>query len=233
MHKHFNAISIFIPHLGCPHTCTFCNQRAISLKTKAPTKKEIEVQIEKAVTTAKDTSNFEIAYFGGSFTCLNRDIMLYYLEIAYSLIKKFNLHGIRISTRPDGIDNEILTILKQFKVTTIELGAQSLNDKVLELSERGHTSKDTAYASGLIKDFGFDLVLQMMVGMPGDTKQGVIETAEKIISLRPNAVRIYPLLVIKDTTLERLYRSGDFTPLTLDEAIDISAELMKIFKNAV
>ncbi|MDP4152948.1 MAG: radical SAM protein [Bacillota bacterium] len=224
------SIAFFIPHLGCPHKCTFCDQRTISHTFKLPDR----ASIVKGVETAMEQGNgqdYEIAYFGGSFTCMSRDLMRYYLEIAADLIARYGLRGVRISTRPDGINEDILYYLKKYNVTTIELGAQSMNNGVLKTSSRGHTAEDTERASELIQDYGINLVLQMMAGMPGDTPDGTLETAKAIAELHPGAVRIYPLLVIKGTELEKQYEHGTYTPLSLEEAVSLSMTLVRYFKD--
>lgn len=175
----------------------------------------------------ENTRNAEIAFFGGSFTAIDRDYMESLLDATKPYINDF--YGIRISTRPDFIDEEILTLLKSYKVTSIELGAQSIDDEVLKYNNRGHSAQDVIIASKLIKDYGFSLGLQMMTGLykSDDTKD--IYTANEFIRLHPDTVRIYPTIVMKNTKLGRLYESGEYIPQTLDSAVNLCSYLLKIF----
>ena len=224
------VIPVFIPHQGCPHRCVFCNQNATSGKKSKPTKNEIINTIETYLNNINDSiENVEIAFFGGSFTGLPIDDQSNYLKIAskYFLEKKIN--GIRLSTRPDYIDSKILDLLKKFNVTTIELGIQSFNDKVLTKSNRGHTSSDSIKAIETIKNFNFKFVIQLMPGLPGSTEKTIIQSAKIAAELKPDAVRIYPVVVLKDTILEKMYREKLFKPLDLEEAIEICTDLYSIF----
>lgn len=227
-------ISIFVPHIGCPNMCSFCNQRHITGKRRAPRSTDVKKTIETAINNSKnfDPKTTEIAFFGGSFTAINRQYMLGLLETAYEYVKNGSVCGIRISTRPDAIDHEILELLKKYGVTSIELGAQSLDDKVLKLNNRGHTSKDVINASKLIKEYGFSLGLQMMTGLYADTDQKAIKTAEKIIELKPDTVRIYPTVVLKDTDLEAFFAEGFYKPQSLDEAVTLATKLLSMFNEA-
>ena len=181
--KHAN-ISLFVPHMGCPHQCSFCNQKTISGSVKELTPAEVKATLEQAVNDGVDPQNTEIAFFGGSFTAINRDYMISLLEEAKPFIEADSFCGIRISTRPDAIDDEVLRILKEYGVTSIELGAQSTDEQVLLLNHRGHTHDDIIKASKLIKKHGFSLGLQMMTGLLGDTPEKSLRTAEDIISLK-------------------------------------------------
>lgn len=223
-------ISIFVPHKGCPCLCSFCNQKTITGKSVEPTSEDVD----KAVQTALKYKgyDYEIAFFGGSFTAIERKYMFSLLETAYKYIKSGEVGGIRISTRPDFIDDEILTLLKEYGVTSIELGAQSMDDEVLEANRRGHTSEDVVNASKLIKSYGFELGLQMMTGLYKDTEQKALETAKKIISLKPATVRIYPTVVLKDTYLADLYLSGEYKPLDAEDSAELCAKLVPLFENA-
>lgn len=225
--KHGN-ISIFIPHLGCPHDCVFCNQRHISGVSEAPDAEKVRSILKEAL-DSKDRE-CEVAFFGGSFTAIDRDYMVSLLDAANEFSKHFT--GIRISTRPDCIDEEILTLLKEKGVTDIELGVQSMADSVLASCNRGHIAEATVKASALIRKFGFNLGHQMMTGLPGDTDEGAVYTAKQIISLKPDTVRIYPTLVIKDTYLEKLYREGNYTPQALEEAVSLCSRLILMFEQA-
>ena len=230
--KHSN-ISIFVPHIGCPNMCSFCNQRHITGICFAPHASDVIDAVRKATTSKNyDPETTEIAFFGGSFTAINRNYMIELLKTASVFVKNGLVSGIRVSTRPDAIDAEVLEILKSFGVTSIELGAQSLNDRVLRANNRGHTAKDVKKASELIKEHGFSLGLQMMTGLYRDTDDYAIKTAEEIIELKPDTVRIYPTIVLKDTDLAALYSDNKYKPQTLDEAVALCAKLLIMFHNA-
>lgn len=231
MSKHAN-ISIFVPHLGCPRQCSFCNQRYIARTVDVPQKEDII----SAVNTAAGSKNYnpdntELAFFGGSFTAIDREYMISLLETAKFFVDSKKISGIRISTRPDAIDEDILEILKKYSVTAIELGAQSMDDEVLLLNNRGHTSADVIKASNLIKKFGFSLGLQMMTGLLGDDYEKSVATAKAIIDLKPDTVRIYPTIVLENTYLGELYKSGAYKPQSLDGAVELVALLLEMFNN--
>ena len=225
--KHIN-VSLFVPHLGCPNSCIFCNQKTISGKCEGLKTQDIINACEIAKNGNYKKENSEIAFFGGSFTAIERETMIRFLETAKPYVGTY-FSGIRISTRPDCIDREILEILKNYGVTAIELGAQSMDENVLRLNERGHTPEDTVRASALIKEYGFSLGLQMMTGLYGSDNEKDIKTAEEFISLRPDTVRIYPTVVLGSTKLEKLYKEGKYSPPTLREAVSLSARLLMMF----
>lgn len=231
--KHIN-VALFVVHKGCPHTCSFCNQRSISGSNKDITANDVHeaVKIAIASLSENEAAGGEIAFFGGSFTMVERDYMLSLLEAAYEYVEKGIFKGIRISTRPDGISEEICGILKKYGVTAVELGAQSLDDRVLELNERGHTAQQVETAGRLLKKHGFELGLQMMTGLYGSDDADSIMTAEKIISLSPDTVRIYPTVVIKGTRLYDLMKSGEFNPKGVPETAELCARLIPMFENA-
>jgi len=227
--RHIN-VSLFVPHMGCPHCCIFCDQRAISGSGAGITRDEIISACETAKKTPHIKENSEIAFFGGSFTAISRDIQRMCLETAAPyLINDFS--GIRVSTRPDCIDEEELTFLKSYGVTAIELGAQSMDGDVLIRNERGHTPSDTVRASLLIKEFGFSLGLQMMTGLYGSNNEKDIYTAREFIKLRPDTVRIYPTAVLKGTRLCELYENGEYAPAELESSVRLCAELLTLFYN--
>lgn len=223
-------ISIFIPHLGCPQQCSFCNQKTITGNPKQPTCDDVICAVETAL--RKKGYEYEIAFFGGSFTAIDREYMLSLLKTAYTYVADGRVKGIRISTRPDCIDNEILDILKKYGVTSIELGAQSMDDEVLKANLRGHTAQDVENASRLIKSYGFELGLQMMTGLYLDTDEKAVETAKRIIALQPSTVRIYPTVVLKGTMLARLYEDEVFKPQTVDDAANLCTRLVPMFEDA-
>lgn len=226
-------ISIFVPHIGCPNKCSFCNQRHITGVCKAPHPEDVL----KAVNAAKKSPKYnpattQIAFFGGSFTAINRNYMMSLLEVASDFVENGDVSGIRISTRPDAIDREILAVLKENHVTAIELGAQSLNDRVLKMNNRGHTSADVENASRLIREFGFELGLQIMTGLFYDTDEKTIKTAKKVIEIKPDTVRIYPTVVLKDTHLAALYLDGIYKPQELNDAVNLASKLYLMFTEA-
>lgn len=228
--KHVN-VGLFVPHNGCPHQCSFCNQRAISGHSRQVTASEVDAAVEIAIKNP-DSVGGEIAFFGGSFTAIDRKTMTELLACAYKYVENGSFKGIRCSTRPDAIDDEICRILKSYGVTAVELGAQSMDDKVLGLNRRGHTAQDVVNASEMLKSYGFELGLQMMTGLYGSENSDSIDTAEKIIALRPSTVRIYPTVVIKGTELAELYESGKYFPQGVDEAAKLCAELLLMFEKA-
>ncbi len=230
--KHAN-ISVFVPHLGCPNKCSFCNQHYIARAEKQPT----EADVKNAVQTAKlsknyDSQNTELAFFGGSFTAIDREYMVSLLAAAHGYILSGDISGIRISTRPDAVSREILDILKQYGVTAIELGAQSTNDSVLSLNHRGHSFEDIKAASALIKGYGFSLGLQMMTGLLGSDNERDIKTAQDIIDIHPDTVRIYPTVVLDNTELANKYNTGEYRPQTVQGAVELVCELLCMFEKA-
>ena len=226
-------IPMFVPHLGCPNNCTFCNQKRISGQTKMVTAKDVEDTIEYYLKNFKDNHKYvEVAFFGGSFTAIEKEKQEELLEAAQKYIQNKQVNSIRISTRPDCIDKEILKRMKKYHVKTIELGVQSTNNYILSKCKRGHTGEDVKKASKLIRRFGFILGHQMMVGLPESTKQDEINTAKELIKLKPKIVRIYPVLVIKDTELADEYERGEYTPLTVGQAVERCKEIVDLFNRA-
>ncbi len=222
-------IPIFVPHLGCPNDCVFCNQKSISGQAKQVTREDVKNIIEEHLKYIKKDSKVEVAFFGGSFTGIEEAKQEELLEAAYEYIKQKKIDSIRISTRPDYIDKKILKRLKKYKVKTIELGVQSANDYILKKAGRGHTFEDVVKASKLIRWYGFELGHQMMVGLPESTTVDEINTAKQLIKLKPKMVRIYPVLVIKNTKLEKDYNEGKYKPLTVIQAVEVCKELVKLF----
>ena len=224
-------IPIFIPHKGCPFDCIYCNQKLISGQIRDITVDDIRDTIELFKGTIAKGTIPEVAFYGGSFTGIDIKDQTKFLECVYEYVKRGEIRAVRLSTRPDYITSEILDNLRRYGVETIELGVQSLDDEVLRLSHRGHTKKDVQSAVDMIKGYGFNLGIQTMIGLPGDTKDKAIDTANEVVKLGPNFVRIYPTLVIKDTYLCKMLEKGEFSPLTLEEAVDISASLYMIYQN--
>ena len=224
-------IPIFVPHLGCKKCCTFCNQRTISGEKKQVTAKDVTNTIEYYLENFKNENNYvEVAFFGGSFTAIEREKQEELLSAVQPYIKEKKVDSIRLSTRPDAIDKDILRMLKKYNVKTIELGVQSTNNYILARCKRGHSFEDVKKASKLIRFYRFNLGHQMMVGLPDSTEKDDIQSAKDIIKLRPKMVRIYPVLVIKGTELEEEFNKGDFTPLTVGQAVERSKEIVKLFE---
>ena len=222
-------IPIFVPHLGCKQCCTFCDQKTISGETKQVTADDVRNTIEYYLKNFKNDNYVEVAFFGGSFTAIPIETQKELLEAVQPYIKGKKVDSIRLSTRPDAIDKNILKMLKKYHVKTIELGVQSSNNYILERCKRGHTFEDVKKASKLIRKYRFKLGHQMMIGLPESTEKDDIKTAEDIIKLKPKLVRIYPVLVIKGTGLEREYRNKEFIPLTVGQAVERSKEILRLF----
>ena len=258
MKKHAN-LSIFVPHAGCPAHCSFCDQRAITAQQAPPTPEEVTALCERFLPKAADAAaqtqtaaqtqaiahadaaahtqaaaNTEIAFFGGSFTAIDAAYRRALLCAAQPFIKAGRCKGIRISTRPDAIDAQILQELSCFGVTAIELGAQSMDDTVLRKNARGHSAEDVRCAARLIKQGGFSLGLQMMPGLYGEenARDGAVNTLMQLLQLAPDTMRIYPAVTLRGTALARLYQEGAYTPLTLQEAVSISAQLLLLCEGA-
>lgn len=225
-------IAIFVPHLGCPHQCTFCNQKHITGCVEQPTPQSVYDAVNASLQCGQSPEACEIAFFGGSFTAIDREYMLKLLSAASDCVTRYGFIGIRISTRPDCINEEILKLLKEHHVTSIELGAQSMDDDVLRFNERGHNSDDVRNASILIKYFGFELGLQMMTGLYKSTYEKDRYTAKELIKLSPKSIRIYPTITLKNTALEALFKNGDYIPDDVENAAKLCSELTELFENA-
>ncbi|MFH1381182.1 MAG: radical SAM protein [Candidatus Omnitrophota bacterium] len=232
MKKHY-IIPFFIPHKGCPFTCIFCNQAKISGRKVSPSTQTIISCIRKRLKAIPlENTYIEVAFFGGSFTGLDKNIQLKYLESVRPFLDKGRIKGIRISTRPDYINEGILNLLKNYGVKRIELGVQSMSDSILKKIKRGHTFSDIKRASSLILKNGFELGHQMMVGLPGSSEIDEIETARKSIRMGITEVRIYPVLVIKGTRLAAMWKNGRYAPITETAAVKRCAGLIKLFENS-
>jgi histone acetyltransferase (RNA polymerase elongator complex component) len=233
MKTHY-IIPVFVPFAGCPNKCTFCNQTRISGVDKLPTGTDVQqLMTEYLATMPKERPiTIEVAYYGGSFTGIPKAQQQELLTPAAEAKAAGLIQHIRLSTRADYIDKDVLGFLKEFRVDIIELGVQSLDDIVLELAQRGHGSREVFKAVELIKEHGFSLGIQLMVGLPGDKLTTFLKTIEETIRLKPDFVRIYPTLVIENTELADAYRQGSFQPLTLDEAVDYCKLALIEFKKA-
>ena len=226
--RHVN-IPVFIPHLGCPNQCVFCNQRAIS-EHKDFSEAGVRDEIEQVLSTLRPEDEAEIAFFGGSFTGIDRDLMCRLLDMAQAYVTEGRVKSIRLSTRPDYINDEILSILARYSVKTIELGLQSMDDAVLLACRRGHTAAQAEQACRAVVNAGFELVGQMMIGLPGADPESEIKTAEKICNLGASAARIYPTVVFYDTPLCEMAQHGEYVPLSVDEAVERTAPVLQLFR---
>ena len=227
-----SIIPVFVPHLGCPNDCVFCNQRRISGHIEPATAQTVKNAIEEAAALTPSGTKRQLAFYGGSFTAIPEARQIELFEAAQPYLADGTISSIRLSTRPDAIDGTVLKRLKKYGVTVIELGAQSMCDRVLELSGRGHDSAAVADASRLIKDAGFDLILQMMTGLPGDTDESCVETAKRIIALHPDGVRIYPTVIVRDTELYDMWKAGTYKEHTVSDAVRVCAKITKLFDEA-
>ena len=225
-------IPIFIPELACPFQCLYCDQHKISGKSGIPNETDVIHTIQVHLKTIPWNAHVELGYFGGNFTGIPISDQKKYLQLIQPFLSSGAIQNIRLSTRPDYINHEVLDLLKKYGVGTVELGAQSMDDEVLKKSKRGHTVVDTLRASKLIREYGMNLGLQMMIGLPGDTKEKAILTARKIIEEKAENTRIYPTLIIKNTKLEEIYRQGKYVPLTMEEAINWTTEILEVFEQS-
>ncbi len=224
-------VPVFIPHAGCPHQCAFCNQQAITQISRGlPSPEEIisRIQTFLGYSTKKDRT-VQISFYGGNFLGLKAEDILQFLRIGEEFVHSGRVHSLRFSTRPDTISIQSLDLIKNFPVSTVEIGAQSMNDQVLAMSHRGHSSADTENAVALLKERGYECGLQMMIGMPGETAENLMETGRKIAELSPDFVRIYPTLVLENSVLARWYREGRYTPISLDTAVTQVKKLYLLF----
>lgn len=224
--KHYN-IPIFVPHFGCPHDCSFCNQKKITGQSSGVTPDDVKTIISEHLKTIN--GDIQAAFFGGSFTGIDTNEQIALLNAADEFYNSGYISGIRVSTRPDYISEEILERLKKYHVTAVELGVQSMDDEVLAANNRGHLAADVVKASELIKKYNIELGLQMMTGLYKSTPEKDFETGVKIASLKPKTVRIYPTVVLDGTHLATLYKSGEYIPYTLDTTIDLCSRLYGLF----
>lgn len=237
MKKHA-IIPIFIPHLGCPNDCVFCNQRAITARTAAPTTASVRATILEWLRTLEPAADsaarpfIEVAFYGGSFTGLDIEEQSQYLAVAQEYLDAGRIDGIHLSTRPDYIDKDILDNLKSYGVSTIELGVQSFDDRVLELSNRGHNASVVYDSVSLIKDYEFRLGIQLMIGLPGDSMESCIYSAQEAARLKPELARLYPTIVLDDTRLLEMYKAGEYKALDREEAIERTLAMYRILDDA-
>ena len=225
-------VPVFLPNIGCPHKCVFCNQSALTgVKQKIPSPEEIGLHINRFLNyKGRNRNPVQISFFGGNFLGLKIDLIKSLLREATKFVVKGRADSIRFSTRPDTIDSERLDILKEFPVATVEIGVQSMDDKVLCSSGRGHTSSDTEKAVSILKKRNYEIGLQMMIGLPGDNRARSLYSAKRIAALSPDFVRIYPALVLKNTILARWYKEGRYTSLPLEQCITLVKDIYLIFR---
>lgn len=221
-------VPFFIPHLGCPQQCVFCDQRQIT-GCRQPVRPE---DVAQELSALPDQAGLELAFYGGSFTALPADYQEGLLRAVLPARERGAVAFLRLSTRPDAISREVLDRLSRYEVRTVELGAQSMDDAVLRASRRGHSARDTREASALIREAGIKLILQMMTGLPGSGPASDLHTAEELIALHPDGVRIYPTVILRGTKLERAWQEGSYREHTVEDAVEICARIVPRFAGA-
>ncbi len=231
MSARVSVLPVFVPHLGCPHACVFCNQRRISGQLKPASPADVEQVLQKAA-FPRHGEKRQLAFYGGSFTAIPEKQQNALLTPAYAAVLRGEIDSIRLSTRPDAIDPDTLERLRSYGVRTVELGAQSMDEEVLRLSGRGHTAEDVRRASRLVKDAGLELILQMMTGLPGDSPEKSLFTARELIALGPDGVRIYPTVIVRDTELYDLWQKGEYREHSVEDAVELCARLLPLFEAA-
>jgi len=224
-------IPIFIPHLACHHRCVFCNQHRVTGQQQAelPSYQKIKKIVLEYLSFSPKRQDVQIAFYGGNFLGLPVSLLNDLLKSALDITKEFHLSGIRFSTRPDTVSQEKIELLSAYPITAVEIGAQSMDDNVLQLSGRGHSYQDTVNAVKLLQAYSFKVVIQMMVGLPGDSKKTVLASGKHIAQLQPAGVRIYPTLVLKDSLLEEWYQEGKFAPFDLEKSARCVGKLLRLF----
>lgn len=227
-----SIIPVFVPHLGCPQDCVFCNQRRISGAREPATAEKTALIIDEALSILPPESDKTVAFYGGSFTAIEPRMQEELLGAVRPYIEAGKIKDIRLSTRPDAIDREVTARLLRGGVRTVELGVQSMDDEVLRRSKRGHTALDAVRAAELVREAGFELILQMMTGLPGDTPEKSRRTAIRFCEMKPDGVRVYPTVVVRDTELYDLWRSGAYREHTVKDAVELGADLLDIFEEA-
>jgi histone acetyltransferase (RNA polymerase elongator complex component) len=230
-HKPF-IIPIFLPHAGCPHRCVFCDQSSITGVRSTRPQKDVCHQIEAFLKFKTERRNrIQIAFFGGNFLGMPADKIKRLLAVATEYIRSSRVNSIRFSTRPDTIDRKRLNLIKNFPVTTIELGVQSMDERVLSTTKRGHSALETETAIQQLKEFNYEIGIQLMVGLPGDTPERSIASAQRIARLKPDFIRIYPTVVLAGSPLAAWYRKGDYVPLSMETAVSQAKKMYLLFKS--
>lgn len=224
-------VPVFLPHAGCPHRCVFCDQHAVTgTATAIPNTGDIQRAMEVYGDNRKPNNRtVQIAFYGGNFLGLPKETIRSMLAVATRFVQAGRADSIRFSTRPDTVDDERLALISEYPVSTVEIGAQSMSDRVLDRSRRGHSAADTIQAVQILKELGFETGVQMMVGLPGDDKKTVLQSGQRIGALAPAFVRIYPTIVLADSPLGRWYTQGRYRPLDLDGAVDLTKQLLILF----
>ncbi len=225
-----SILPVFVPHEGCPCRCVFCNQNTIAGQTVPMTPELADRILRDGLARLPEESRPQAAFYGGSFTAIAEELQESLLAVTDDLLEQGRLSSVRISTRPDAVSEDILRRMKRHRVTTVELGAQSMSDEVLRLSGRGHTAADTVRAAKLVRQAGMQLIVQTMTGLPGDTRERTRQTARRVAALHPDGVRIYPVVVLPDTALQRLWNSGEYTALDPEEAAEWCADMLEEFQ---
>ncbi len=226
-----DIVPVFVPHLGCPHSCVFCDQHRITGQ-ETPAVPETVIQAMRQTAALPYGAKRQLEFYGGSFTAIPPADQETLLSAAKEFISRGELTSIRVSTRPDAISSDVLKRLESFGVKTVEIGAQSMDDEVLRMSGRGHSASDVERAARQIRKAGFSLVLQMMTGLPGATDEKDIFTAEKLIALNPDAVRIYPTVIVRGTALHRLWMEGAVLEHTVEDAVRVCSRIVPMFEDA-
>ena len=227
-----SILPVFVPHMGCPHACVFCDQRRISGQRKTVTPEDVRALVKQAAALPRSGAARQLAFYGGSFTAIPETVQDALLEAGREAMEAGQVDSLRLSTRPDAVDERILERLWSFGVRTIELGTQSMDEEVLRRSGRGHSAEDLRRAARMIRETGFELILQMMTGLPGDTLEKSLYTARELITLEPDGVRIYPTVIVRGTELFDLWRRGEYREHTVEEAVDWCARLLPLFEEA-
>ncbi len=227
-----SIIPVFVPHLGCPNDCVFCNQRRISGSVAPATAENVVSAIENALRLTPPGTRRQLAFYGGSFTAIPVAEQESLLGAAAPYLERGDIASLRLSTRPDAIDGAVLRRLRSYGVETIELGAQSMSERVLALSGRGHTAADVEDAARAVKGAGFRLILQMMTGLPGADDESDVESARRIAALGPDGVRVYPTVIVRDTALCDLWRAGRYKEHTVEDAVRVCALILPVFEQA-
>ena len=225
-----HIVPVFVPHLGCPHDCVFCSQRQIAGQTEPAGPEDVAAAL--APLRALPPRRRGLAFYGGSFTAVEPALRRALLQAAQPWLREGVISSIRVSTRPDAVDADVLGELRAFGVTVVELGAQSMDDGVLRAAGRGHTAEDTCRAAALVKEAGLQLVLQMMTGLPGATDESDFDTARALTALEPDGVRVYPTVVLRGTALFGLWQRGAYRAQSVQEAAALCARLVPVFEQA-
>ena len=227
-----SIVPVFVPHLGCPNDCVFCNQRRISGSLEPASAQDVKQAIEEAAAVTPQGTRRQLAFYGGSFTAIPVPEQEALLGAARPYLEDGTIQSLRVSTRPDVIDASVLTRLRYYGVETIELGAQSMSERVLALSGRGHTATDVRNAAQLVKAAGFSLILQIMTGLPGSDDETDLATAREIAALGPDGVRVYPTVIVRETALCDLWRAGEYKEHSVEDAVRVCAKILPLFDEA-